>query len=147
MIRCQFETGVKTSLRHVVVDIVLTKGNKILLVKRSPTTPFHPNKYALPGGYLERDETIKEAAIREAREETGYEVKIMRLLMIVDNPQRKGEDKQNISFVFLAKPVKKIAKHDHEISQAIWFDLNKLPPPQKIAFDHWEIIQYYLEPK
>src|SRR3990167_379893 len=123
MITCQFENGGKGSLRHVVCDVLVIDGNKILMVKRVADTAFEPNKWALPGGFLDRDETTKQGAQREVKEETGYEIEIIKLLRIVDNPDRPKEDRQNVSFVYLAKPIQHNSENDHEVSELRWFDL------------------------
>jgi len=139
MIDCTFENGNKASLRHVVVDILIVKDDKVLLVKRAEGY-LEGGKYAIPGGYVDRDETLKEAAKREALEETGYTIEIESLFRTIDNPNRKGEDRQNISFVYLAKPIEKVSDHDHEITNTKWFELDNLPPESEIAFDHFESI-------
>jgi 8-oxo-dGTP diphosphatase len=66
MITCIFEDGGKGSKRHVTVDGIIVKDNKILLVKRGDNVT-NPNKYALPGGFLDRDETLKEGVKREVQ--------------------------------------------------------------------------------
>jgi len=116
MITCEFENGNKAKLRHVVVDVLVVEKNKILLVKRAPHLS-NGNKYALIGGFVDSDETIKGAALREVLEETGYKVEIVRQLKVVDNPDRAQEDRQNISFIFLAKPLEKVGEPDNESSK------------------------------
>lgn len=143
MITCKFENGGKALLRHVVVDAMVVKDKKILLVKRALNIS-NGGKYGLIGGYLDRDETLEEAVKREAKEETGYIVKIVKLLGIVDNPNRKGEDRQNIAFVYLAKALEKVGSADKESTQVAWFDLEKLPAENQFAFDHYELIRRYL---
>lgn len=144
MITCFFENQRKAFLRHVVVDSLVIKNNKILLVKRAPQS-VSGNKYALPGGFLNRNETIKQAVLREIKEETGYQATIINLLTVIDNPRRQGEDRQNISFVFIAAPQNKITSHDHEVTEIKWFNLDQLPPAEEIAFDHYQIINLYLK--
>ncbi len=144
MITCEFENGNKASLRHVVVDILIIEKGKILLVKRAPHL-LNGGKFALVGGYVDRDETTIEAAIREAEEETGYRITINKLLRIKDNPNRKGEDRQNISFVYLATVIDKISEPDDESTDVRWFDLHELPSEEEFAFDHYEDVMGYLE--
>lgn len=148
MITCYFEGAKKPAyLRHVVVDMLVVDGGKILLVKRGGEDWYlEKGKWALPGGYLDRDETGQQAAVREAREETGYEAKVVKLLRVVDNPNRPNEDqRQNVALVYLMKPLKKVGIPDDEISEIKWFDLNQLPPPKDFAFDHLETIKKYIE--
>lgn len=144
MLTCTFENGKKASLRHAVADVLLINNHKILLVKRAAHLT-NPNKWAIIGGFVDRDEYIENTAKRETLEETGYQVTITALFRINDNPKRKGEDRQNISFIYLAKPVKKVREADKESSETRWFDLDKLPPPDEFAFDHYEQIQLYLK--
>jgi 8-oxo-dGTP diphosphatase len=146
MINCVFENGNKRVLRHAVTAvIVLDKQiNKLLLIRRSLTQSTEPGKFALPGGYVDKDETIEEAAIREVKEETGYNVHISSLFRIIDTPIRLNEDKQNIEFTFVAEVVKKVSGHDKEVSEILWTDFDTLPDKKEFAFDHFESIQAYL---
>lgn len=144
MINCTFENNGQGLLRHVVVDMLVVKNNQILLVKRTPGM-LEGNKYALVGGFMERDETTQEAALREIMEETGYKAKIINLFRIIDSPNRRGEDRQNISFVYLVEPLEKIGKSDHEVKELKWFDLDKLPSQEEFAFDHLDNIKLYLQ--
>lgn len=144
MITCYFEGSKKSvKLRHVVVDMLVIDGAKILLVKRAGPW-VETGKWALPGGFLDRDETSQEAAVREVKEETGYESEVIKLFTVNDSPCRPHEqNRQNVALVYLMKPLKKVGTHDHEISETKWFDLNALPPAEQIAFDHLETIQKY----
>ena len=146
MINCIFENGNKASLRHVVVDAICLKNNQIILVKRAPGVPS-PGKWAIPGGFVDRDETCEQAALRELKEETGYSGKIGKLIKVIDNPNRKNEERQNISFVYLINVVEKVGEHDDEVKAVEWFDLDKLPKEDDFAFDHYQIIQDYLKSK
>ena len=144
MIKCSFEDGGQGNLRHVVVDMIVVKEKQILLVKRAPHLT-NGNKYALIGGFMERDESTKEGALREIMEETGYKAEIVSLFRIIDNPNRRGEDRQNISFVYLVKPLEKIGTPDNEVKELKWFDLDKLPSPVEFAFDHLDNIKMYID--
>ena len=144
MLTCYFEDGKKVLLRHVVTDTMLIDNNKILLVKRVPGIS-NGNKWGLVGGYVDRDEYIEETVVRETKEETGYEIELGKLFRINDNPNRRNEDRQNIAFIFLAKPVKKVGEPDKESSEIRWFDLTKLPREEEFAFDHIDNIKLYLQ--
>ncbi|MBI2621309.1 MAG: NUDIX hydrolase [Candidatus Levybacteria bacterium] len=142
MINCRFENGRKTSLRHCVVDALVIDKGKILLIKRAPRL-LNGGKYAVIGGYIERDEDSKQALIREAKEETGYHIMPVELFRIADNPDRPQEDRQNVAFFYLAKVIKKIGGGNDEVSEIRWFDLNNLPPKNLFAFDHYGTIELY----
>ncbi len=142
MINCTFENGHKNSLRHVVVDMIIVKNGRILLVKRAPQLS-NGGKYALPGGFVERDEDTKKAALRETLEETGYKGEIVSLFRIVDNPDRAQEDRQNISFVYIIRPLGKVGNPDFEVAESRWFDLNSLPRESQFAFDHLETVRLF----
>lgn len=146
MITCEFEDGNKANLRHVVVDVLVIENNKILLVKRANHLS-NGGKYGLVGGYVNKDETIEEAVLREVEEETGYKIEIVKQLRVVDSPNRPQEDRQNVAFVFLAKPIKKVGEPDDESSEVKWFPLDKLPVEEEFAFDHFEDIALYLQNK
>lgn len=147
MIKCTFENNGRDSLRHAVIDaLVLNSKNEVLMVKRVNKF-LEGGKWALIGGFVERDETLSEAVAREIREESGWEVADVRLLRIVDNPNRPNEDRQNISFVYTCQAVRKTGEADAESTEQKWFKLNKLPPKKQIAFDHFEDIKFYLKKK
>lgn len=146
MITCTFEKGNKASLRHVVVEALIIKDDKVLLVKRAPEL-LCGGKYAIVGGYMERNETLEGALSRETLEETGYTIKILSLLRVKDSPDRPQEDRQNISFVYITEPIEKVQYADAESTEVTWFPLNALPPEDQFAFDHYEDIQFYLREK
>ncbi len=144
MITCYFEGSKKlVHLRHVVVDMLVIDGRKILLVKRAGPW-VETGKWALPGGFLDSDESSQEAAVREVKEETGYESEVIKLFMVNDNPCRPHEqNRQNVALIYLMKPLKQIGQPDDEVSEVKWFDLDQLPPAQDFAFDHLETIRRY----
>ncbi|PIP87870.1 hypothetical protein COW80_03470, partial [Candidatus Beckwithbacteria bacterium CG22_combo_CG10-13_8_21_14_all_01_47_9] len=68
MISCIFEGQTNiVHLRHVVVDALVVKDGQILLVKRGPGSYLEIGKWAMPGGYLEMDETAEQAIVREVK--------------------------------------------------------------------------------
>lgn len=142
MINCKFENGGKANLRHVVVDTLVLKDGKILLVKRHKKLS-ESEKWGLAGGFMERNERIVEAAAREVLEETGWTVKDMTLMRVIDNPSRPAEDRQNIAFIYFGAAAKKTGEADWESHEQKWFDLDDLPPDDQIAFDHADSIELY----
>ncbi len=151
MIKCQFEDGWTGYLRHVTVDvIVVNDNNKILLAKRSQDMIKEPGKWTLPCGFLDRDETVSEATTREAKEETGYDIKNLKLLRINSNPNRCGDDRQNVGFIYFANVNGEPENFDHETTEIKWFKLDQLPSKKEVAFDHYsnmELYKKYLDKK
>lgn len=146
MIQCTFENNNKASLRHAVVDVLVLKENKLLLVKRAAGI-LEAGKWALVGGYVERDENLQEAVAREIFEETGYRVEDITLLTVNHNPDRPHEDRQNISFVFFCQALVKEGESDWEVVDQQWFGFDELPEEKTIAFDHAKNIKLYLSYK
>ena len=70
----------------VTVDIIIISGGKILLIKRGG----HPclGKLAFPGGFIEADEDVYSAAVRELKEETGLDAINLRQLNVASRPGR-----------------------------------------------------------
>ncbi|HSX00399.1 MAG TPA: NUDIX hydrolase [Patescibacteria group bacterium] len=143
MITCTFEDGNQASLRHVTVGCVVIKEDKILLTKRSANVSLEAGKWCLPGGYVQRDETTAQAAHRETLEESGWEVGDMTLLRLNDNPNRPQEDRQNIDIIYVCSAGRRVGEKDWETEEVQWFKLSKLPPKDKIAFDHLDSIELY----
>jgi ADP-ribose pyrophosphatase YjhB (NUDIX family) len=145
MIKCILENGHEAYFRHVTADvIVVDRKNEILLIKRAKNLT-NGGKYAIPGGFVDRNETIREAGIREVLEETGYEVEPFLLLRVADNPDRPQEDRQNIGFFYIAKLKGGEKTLNNEVSEVNWFNLDRLPNKDQFAFDHYEGIQLYLK--
>ncbi|MBP9670192.1 NUDIX hydrolase [Candidatus Woesebacteria bacterium] len=148
MITCSFENGNVASpgLRHVTVNAIVVKGGQVLLGKRGlfngkPISEF--GKWALIGGFFDRNEHLVEAVKREVMEESGWGVTDLLLLRINDSPDRPMEDRQNVDMIFVAQAIKQIGRNDEEVTELKWFDLDALPPIDQIAFDHAEDLEIY----
>ncbi len=70
----------------VGVGVVVCKGDQVLLVRRAKAP--RRGQWSLPGGAQKLGETVRQAAIREVREETGLEVALTKLLDAVDSISR-----------------------------------------------------------
>ena len=143
MIECTFESGSQASLRHVVVHAIVERDGALLLVRRAPHLS-EGDKWGLPGGFLDRDETLSGGVLRELREETGWDGRVSALLRINSRPDRPREDRQNVAFDFVITPLEKIGEPDKESSAVEWVPIDRLPPLQTLAFDHGETVQLYL---
>lgn len=146
MITCTFENNNKTSLRHITVNAIVLKNNRVLLGKRGTFKGkpiLESGKWGLLGGFFGRDENLIEAVKREVMEESGWEINNLKLFKINDNPNRPKEDRQNVDIIFIANAFKQTGVSDEEVSRLQWFDLEKLPLKEEIAFDHGDSIELY----
>ena len=144
MITCKFEDGGKANLRHVVVHAIVEKDGKILLEKRSSKLSTGAGQWCLPGGFLDRDENSLQAVLRELLEETGWMGEIISFFRINSNPNRIGEDRQNVAMEFIIKPLKQIQAPDNESSEVKWVAIDELTS-LNFAFDHGETVKLYLQ--
>jgi 8-oxo-dGTP diphosphatase len=101
--------------------------------------------YTIPGGFLDRDEDLEEGALRELKEETGYDGKIEALFQINDSPKRPKEDRQNVDFIFITEIISGSERLNEEVSEIKWFAKEDLPKEEDFAFDHRTIILHYFE--
>ena len=143
MISCTFENGNKASLRHVVVDAIVVKDGTILLIKRAAHL-LNGGKWGIIGGFVDRDETCPKAVVRELKEETNLDAKSVKFIKFIDNPDRKNEDRQNIVFIYEVEAEGEPKPQESEVDEVKWFPINSLPKEEDFAFDHFEIIQSFL---
>lgn len=143
MIQCKFENDNQASLRHVVVDGIVRDGKKILLVKRAKHLS-NGGKWAIVGGFVDRDETCEDAIKREVKEETNLDVTHLKLIRVNDNPNRINEDRQNIAFVYDIRAKGELKGDDSEVEESKWFDFDKIPDETDFAFDHYDEVKNYI---
>ena len=109
---------------------------KLVLVKRK-NEPFK-DKWALPGGFVEQEEELSEAAKRELQEETGLVVEKNEQIGTFGKPGR-GPRGRTISIVYLSLIHCQEQLHGNDdAAQAEWFEIDNLP---ELAFDHSEIVK------
>ncbi|MEM4134252.1 MAG: NUDIX hydrolase [Candidatus Micrarchaeia archaeon] len=122
--------------RPTAVDVVVIHNNEILLIKRKK--PPFIGKWCLPGGFVEINEDIEHAAIRETKEETGVDIELLGIIGVYSSPKR--DKRHTISIAFLAFPKDNTINliKNEEVKEVKWFDLDKVP---KLGFDHNEIIK------
>ena len=118
--------------------IIPKSPDKILLVKRL-TKPFI-GYWALPGGRLDPGETVEETVIREAKEETGLDIRNLWLVGVYSDPARDPRF-HTVSIVFSATADGKPVGMD-DACEAQVFSEDSLPFP--IVFDHAGIIADFL---
>ena len=121
--------------------LVVSNDGKVLLIKRK-NPPFE-GMWALPGGFMDMDETPEEAVARELLEETGLAGMDFRQFHTYGALQRDPRHR-TVSIVFIAETgfSEDIKVHGgDDASEAGWVSLNKLP---EMAFDHAEIIKDFV---
>jgi 8-oxo-dGTP diphosphatase len=143
VITCVFEDGGRAALRHAVVHAVVEREGALLLVRRAEHLS-EGGKWGLPGGFLDRDETLAEGVLRELREETGWTGLVVGLLRINSNPNRPHEDRQNVAFDFVIEPLAKAGEPDAESAAVAWIPIDQLPPLETLSFDHGDTVRAYL---
>jgi 8-oxo-dGTP diphosphatase len=126
----------------VAVDIAVFAwregGVEVLLIQRA-REPF-AGQWALPGGFVDMEETCGEAAARELQEEAGLSNLIWHELRVFDTPRRDPRGR-TISVAYLAimaagRP--DLARSGDDAAAAEWFEVRSLPP---LAFDHVDVVQ------
>lgn len=112
----------------VTVQLLLEKDNKILFMKRE-NTGYADGKYGLPGGHVEKNEEIKEAMIREAKEEIGIDIKSNDLILYKVLNRKISEDNEYIDFIFKTnKWSRKIQNCEVNKCEKIeWIDKERIP--------------------
>ncbi len=123
----------------VSVDIVIVTKEprrRVLLIRRK-NEPFAGN-WALPGGFVEMEESLEKAAQRELFEETGVKTKNLEQLQSFGDPDRDPRGRV-ISIAFLAEvdPAKLKPRAADDAAEVGWFSLAR---PPALAFDHDKIL-------
>ena len=122
---------IKTPLLAADAVILFQKG--IVLIRRN--NPPYQGCFALPGGFVEIGETVEDAAVREAREETGLAIDLLGLVGIYSDP---GRDPRGhvVSAAFLSRGKGELVSGSDARSAEV-VPLDNLP---RLAFDHDKIV-------
>ena len=126
------------------VDIIIEMEGKkgpqgIILIKRK----YPPPGWALPGGFVEYGETLEQAAVREAKEETSLDIQLECQMHTYSDPHRDPR-KHTISTVFIARAKGQPRARDDAQEIGI-FTKEELTFP--LAFDHRKILEDYFKRK
>jgi 8-oxo-dGTP diphosphatase len=121
------------------VDIIIELAGGIILIERKN----EPLGWALPGGYVDYGESLEDAVVREAREETSLDIFNLRLLGCYSDPERDPRQ-HNISTVYVAEGRGNPRAGDDAAHLEI-FTLTDLPFP--LCFDHTKILADYARRK
>ena len=121
------------------VDVLIELDGRpgtLVFIERKHT----PLGWALPGGFVDEGEWIADAAVREAKEETGLDVELIELFHVYSNP-RRDDRKHTVSTVFIARATGEPVGSD-DAADARVARPDGLPGP--LVFDHGLIVSDYL---
>lgn len=119
----------------LTVDIIIRYRGGIVLIERKNV----PHGWALPGGFVDIGESLEEAALREAKEETTLDTELIEQFHAYSDPRRDPRF-HTASVVFVADG-KGMLQGKDDAKRAEVFSENKLP--EEIVFDHRQIIADY----
>jgi 8-oxo-dGTP diphosphatase len=129
----------------VGLGAIIIEQDRVVLVKRG-----HPplsGEWSIPGGVLEVGETIRQAAVREALEETGLAVEVGELLGVYDRIVRDADERTRYHYVLIDFLCRRIAGEPHgagDAAEARWFTRGELGQ-LSLAEDTAEVIKLGFE--
>lgn len=144
------EKTIWESRSMAVAIFVFTKDTngkwRVLANKRGSGCPDNVGKWVCPCGYLDYNETLKEAAIRECFEETGVLLDINRInfFNVCDSPRENMQNVTHVFYAFIDNPFDYPFSKEHnelnEVDKIEWVDINKLNNDKEWAFNHDSLI-------
>lgn len=118
-----------------IIELTDRPGRPIVLIDRR----FPPYGWAIPGGFVDIGESLEQAAVREAAEETVLAVTLKRLLGMYSDPNRDARG-HTVSAVYVAEASGEPEAQDDAKNVGV-FALDNLPT--ELAFDHARILEDY----
>lgn len=118
----------------VTVDGLVLHGGKLVAVVRR-NEPFR-GMPALPGGFVELGETVEAAVLREVKEETGLETRILRLVGVYSDPHRDPRG-HTVSVAYALDEIGGALGAESDAAGILLLDPERLP---RLAFDHAKIV-------
>ena len=130
----------------VTVDVVIfTLNNRelhVLLVQRKRWP--HEGRWALPGGFINMDESLEQSARRELEEETGIRDIYLEQLYTFGEPKRDPRTRViSVAYIALVSADTQTLRVSEESTDVRWYPVRRLPSP--LAFDHDLILDTALE--
>lgn len=120
----------------VAIFAIIGDSLRILLIQRK--NPPHQGAWALPGGFVDIDESLKHAAWRELKEETGIHAAHLEQFHAFGHPKRDPRERVvTVAYLALLPPDKVTLEAGSDAQRAGWFDVEALP---ELAFDHSKIV-------
>jgi 8-oxo-dGTP diphosphatase len=119
----------------IAADVIAEIGDRIALIERKN----FPHGWAIPGGFVEFGETVEQAAVREAFEETSLEVELRALLGVYSRPERDPRG-HTVTVVYVGRARGTPDARDDAKGIELFLP-SELPSP--LAFDHVKILDDY----
>ena len=123
----------------LTVDAIIEIEDGIILIKRKNPPPG----WAIPGGFVDYGESLEDAICREAKEETGLDIKLARQFHTYSDPKRDPRH-HTVSTIFISRAKGKPKAGDDAKEVGIF---TKDTLPTDIAFDHRQILEDYFSGK
>ncbi len=120
----------------LTADIIIVHNSQIVLIKRL-NNPYK-DCWALPGGFVEYGEKVEDAAIREAKEETGLEVKLEKLVGVYSDPSRDPRG-HTVTVAYIASVIGGELNSNSDAKDAKYVPICDLEGIN-LAFDHDMIV-------
>lgn len=121
----------------LTVDAIIeTEGGVVLIERKNP-----PFGWAIPGGFVDYGETVEDAVRREAREETGLDIEIVRQFHTYSDPDRDPRH-HTVTVMFIAS-ASGIPEAGDDAGKAAIFKRETLP--DNIVFDHRQVLEDYFD--
>jgi 8-oxo-dGTP diphosphatase len=118
------------------VDVLIELAGDLVFIERKNP----PHGFALPGGFVDEGEWVADAAVREAKEETGLDVELVELFHVYSDPERDGR-LHTISTVFIGR-ASGTPRSGDDAAACVVAAPDRLPGP--LVFDHARIIADYV---
>ena len=118
-----------------IIELTDYPGRPIVLIERA----FPPYGWAIPGGFVDVGERVERAAVREAQEEVGLDVKLIALLGLYSDPSRDARGHTVTAVYVVEASGAPVAADDAKNCQI--FSIDNLP--EQLAFDHAEVLAHY----
>ncbi len=139
----------KNKLFHneVALWIIDKSSKKVLLQRRSPNKRRNPNKLAICAGHVVGNETLKQALIKEAKEELGLDIKNYKINKLITIKRTKPENNAFAHHYYICEtiPIENIKIQKEELSEILYIDYEKLKQlikqnNEEVAFK-WEVYE------
>lgn len=119
----------------VLIELAARPGELVFIERAN-----EPRGFALPGGFVDEGEWVADAAVREAKEETGLDIELVELFHVYSDPARDSR-KHTVSTVFIGR-ARGMPVGSDDAADAIVCAPDALPRP--LVFDHARIVADYV---